>query len=229
MEHQCNLNAHFHFILDSYINHYELRQLWNRLQNKLGYVDRYRSSMLSLYKSGFTPSINVSDTRSIAQQTKAYELGVKTDWAQPNSTDIHSVYNITNIAAYLGKYFSKNNIGAHLQIKRGVFGIKKKFKRGCKSVSVGALKFLRRLSQIGRIWGCSVDLSKLKGLNKEIDSEVSYVLDKLIACKDGVRFDKDFFSIYFFDTSILNKKDYKILFNWLFAYIIDTIGYFSSE
>lgn len=227
-EPQCNLNAHYHLILDSYINAYELRYLWNRIQNKLGYVDRYRAKMKELYKQGFRPQVNKNDKRSIEQQKKAYEFNVKSDWSQPNSTDIHSIYNIDNLGKYLGKYFSKKEARSKGQVKR----------KDCprimyklvsqKSVSDGAMKFLRQESGIGRIWGCSVNLSKLKGVTKEMDNQVKEVLDKVLKDGNGKRFDKEFFSVYFFDISLLNKKDFKVLFNWIFAYIIETIGYESS-
>jgi hypothetical protein len=228
MESQGNLNAHFHFVIDKYINHYELRQLWNRLQNKLGYVDRYRDKMKEQFKDGFSISNNKYDKRTVAQQEKAYKENIRTDWAQHNSTDIHSIYNISNIAGYLGKYFSKEISGNREKIKRECLSIKKKDKCDNKSISAGVLKFLRHESQIGRIWGCSINLSKLKGVTKEVDSQVSEILDRLIIKKDGKRFNKDYFSVYFFDTSLINKKDYKVLFNWIFEYIIDTIGYFST-
>lgn len=40
-ERQGNGNLHFHILSDKFIPHYELRQVWNRIVNKLGYVDEY--------------------------------------------------------------------------------------------------------------------------------------------------------------------------------------------
>ena len=40
-EPQKNGNIHFHIIADQFIHYREVRVKWNRIQNKLGYVDRY--------------------------------------------------------------------------------------------------------------------------------------------------------------------------------------------
>lgn len=40
-EAQKNGNIHFHICTDNFIPHVELRNVWNRIQNKLGYVDRF--------------------------------------------------------------------------------------------------------------------------------------------------------------------------------------------
>ena len=40
-EAQKNGNIHFHLIVDKFIPYWELKKTWNRIQNKLGYVDRF--------------------------------------------------------------------------------------------------------------------------------------------------------------------------------------------
>lgn len=75
-ESQGNGNIHFHIITDKYIPWSEIRNRWNRIQNKLGYVDRFREK----YKG-------------------------KT----PNSTDVHSIWKVKNLSAYLAKYCTKEN------------------------------------------------------------------------------------------------------------------------
>lgn len=40
-EPQKNGNIHFHLITDKFIPYWELRKYWNKVQNKLGYVDRF--------------------------------------------------------------------------------------------------------------------------------------------------------------------------------------------
>ena len=49
-ERQANGNLHFHFICSSFIPHQELRDTWNNIINKLGYVDRYREEMKTFHK-----------------------------------------------------------------------------------------------------------------------------------------------------------------------------------
>lgn len=41
-ERQKNGNIHFHILTDAFIPYYELRNRWNRIINKLGYVDRFK-------------------------------------------------------------------------------------------------------------------------------------------------------------------------------------------
>jgi len=41
-ERQQNGNIHFHILSDKFIPHQELRNVWNRIINKLGYVDKYK-------------------------------------------------------------------------------------------------------------------------------------------------------------------------------------------
>lgn len=73
-ETQKNGNIHFHIISDVFIPYKELRDTWNRIQNKLGYIDRFKE---------------------------------KNGHSSPNSTDVHSVLKLRNLAAYLTKYCTK--------------------------------------------------------------------------------------------------------------------------
>lgn len=112
-EKQLNGNVHFHFIFDVFIPWQELRELWNRIQNKLGYVDRYKERMKSLsyaeYKDTYRFARNMNEEKILA----AYRKGRMTDWRYPNSTDIHSLEFINDIDKYLIKYLSKSeqNVG----------------------------------------------------------------------------------------------------------------------
>jgi hypothetical protein len=40
-EFQRNGNLHYHILTDTFIDHTELRKVWNRIQNKLGYLEAY--------------------------------------------------------------------------------------------------------------------------------------------------------------------------------------------
>lgn len=83
-EKQKNGNIHFHIIIDRFIPWYELRNRWNRIQNKLGYVDRFQ------------------------ERIRAQKKVTKEKFNNPNSIDIHSLYRVKNIKKYLSKYLSKN-------------------------------------------------------------------------------------------------------------------------
>lgn len=75
-ESQGNGNIHFHITTDKYIYWKHLRDNWNRIQNKLGYIDKFEA---------------------------------KFGHRDANSTDVHSVVKIKNIAAYLSKYLTKSD------------------------------------------------------------------------------------------------------------------------
>jgi len=107
-EKQENGNIHFHILIDKYIHWSAIRSIWNRSCNKLGYVDRYQQKMLNFFKNGFRLSDNPNDNRSYEQQKKAYKDGLANNFSNPNSTDIHAIYKVKNISAYMSKYMSKS-------------------------------------------------------------------------------------------------------------------------
>ncbi len=108
-ETQVNGNIHFHIVTDRFIPHSELRDVWNRIQNKLGYVDRYREEMRSFHKGGFRVRQELLNKWSYKNQLRAYRTGSRKDWNSPNSTDIHSIWKVKNLSAYLSKYCTKND------------------------------------------------------------------------------------------------------------------------
>lgn len=114
-EPQCNGNIHFHILCDKFIPWSELRDTWNRIQNKLGYVDRYRDQMREFHRSGFQVRQDLLKKWSYKNQIRAYRTGSKKDWNSPNSTDIHSVWKIKNLPAYLAKYCTKNQKGRKIE------------------------------------------------------------------------------------------------------------------
>lgn len=74
-EKQKNGNLHFHITTNQYIPYDTIRDDWNRIQNKLGFIDQFAA------KYGHT---------------------------NPNSTDIHSVRGVRDLARYMIKYMSKD-------------------------------------------------------------------------------------------------------------------------
>ncbi len=74
-ESQANGNIHFHLVTDVYVEWWKIRNRWNAIQQRLGYVSRFRE---------------------------------KHGHSTPNSTDVHSVVKIKNLAAYFRAYLGKN-------------------------------------------------------------------------------------------------------------------------
>lgn len=114
-EPQKNGNIHFHILCDKFIPWSELRDTWNRIQNKLGYVDCYRNEMRLFHNGGFKVREDLLKKWSYKNQIRAYREGSKKDWNSPNSTDIHSVLKIKNLPAYLAKYCTKNQKGRQIE------------------------------------------------------------------------------------------------------------------
>lgn len=107
-ERQVNNNIHFHILVDRFIPWSELRDRWNRIINKLGYVERYRNEMKKFHKEGFKVRNDLLKHWDYQQQIKAYQKGKINDWASPNSTDIHALYRINNVKKYICKYCTKD-------------------------------------------------------------------------------------------------------------------------
>ena len=107
-EKQENGNIHFHILTNIYIKHIEIRKEWNSIQNKkdFNYVDIYSSNMQEFFKNGFRKF--PKDRRTEGKQLIAYSENKSIYWTNPNSTDIHALYKIKNISAYMSKYLAKS-------------------------------------------------------------------------------------------------------------------------
>lgn len=114
-EPQINGNIHFHIVCDKFIPWSELRDCWNRIQNKLGYVDRYREEQRAYHSGGFKVRKKLLSRWEYKLQLKAYRTGSRLDWNSPNSTDIHSIFKIKNLPQYISKYCTKNEGGRQIE------------------------------------------------------------------------------------------------------------------
>jgi len=116
-EAQANGNIHFHITTNRFLPWNVLRNKWNRIQNKLGYIDRHQETMKERFKHGFQFNPNSKMYGDYKTQLKRFKSGLKHNWRQPNSTDVHSVHKIKNVAAYLSKYCTKNKM--NFRTKKG--------------------------------------------------------------------------------------------------------------
>lgn len=107
LEKQANGRAHFHIVCDNFIPHNDLRNMWNRIQNKLGYVDKYQTRMQSLSYAEYVSTYDSNNKYTPQQIKSAWIKGKSSNWQHPNSTDVHSLQYINNIDAYLCKYMTK--------------------------------------------------------------------------------------------------------------------------
>lgn len=116
-EAQLNGNIHFHLTTDKYIPYAWLRNVWNKMQNKLGYVDRFAA-------------LHGHDN--------------------PNSTDVHSIKSVKNIAAYIAKYCTKED--KYRPICGRVYGMSDVLSKGTSMVyeeGTAVYNELRALATVG--------------------------------------------------------------------------------
>lgn len=184
-ERQQNGNVHFHILVDKFIPWHEIRGLWNHQQAKLGYITQYAQSMLKLHSSGFKVRSDLLDKWPLKSQLKAYHEGKARGWRNPNSTDIHSVRYISNVAAYVTKYMTKEQSKRTQKVRAIDIEFCRKSRIELHSVSQGAAKFLREQAQIGRLWGCSYQLTNITGGESVIDSTLNEEINRL-SSKPGV-------------------------------------------
>lgn len=209
-EAQENGNIHFHITFDKFIYHVELRNLWNGILSDNGYIKTYQEKMREFFKNGFRMSDNPKDSRSEEQQRQAYVKAVESNFSSPNSTDIHSIYKIRNVGAYLAKYVSKNlkvytirtaeqywkvkkEVSKHesfLSMEKTADGYKAKFS----GVNIVTLEtFLSKTKLVidsitenviraitGRLWFCSRSLKQLKNITLELTTEVFSGINEML-------------------------------------------------
>jgi hypothetical protein len=177
-ERQLNGNVHFHILTDVFIPHMELRNTWNRIVEKLGYVTAFRK---------------------------------KNGMKSPNSTDIHSLYKISNISNYILKYMLKRSKLSKIVVKANDLGCIKQFKQGNVSVSMGAQLFLSSTASVGRIWACSTSLSNIEGGRAEIDSFFLRELDIIKSKAKTHVIEKQYVTLIYFDPNTINPTDTPLL------------------
>lgn len=199
-EKQQNGNIHFHILTDKFIAWSQLRDIWNRLQNKLGYVDEYRKNLHEYHKNGFRLNTKLLNTWSESKQRQAYSTGLKTDFHNPNSIDIHSLKKIKNVKDYIKKYCIKNQ----------------KDKQGNKIETPEHLKVL------GRLWGCNYKLTGIKGLDIEIDNELTEIIETFKELKQIKQFSSDYFTVFYLNVEDLNNSYTQGLFNRFIRYLSET-------
>jgi hypothetical protein len=111
-EKQKNGNIHFHILINRYVNYLRIRKIWNAILNRYGYIEKYRKKLSKMTESEYIEyrkkNANIKHTQKhIENYKKAYREGKKTNWSNPNTTDIHTLRGIKSAAAYISKYMKK--------------------------------------------------------------------------------------------------------------------------
>lgn len=224
-ERQANGNIHFHVVTNSFIPHQALRDTWNNIINKLGYVDDYRANMLQWHKTGFKVRTDLLNYWPVKSQIKAYKKGLANDWSSPNTSDIHSLRFIKNVSRYICKYMSKNERQNKIKIPgKNPLHTKRYYDENI-TVTLGAKNFIKSNIQCGRLWTCSYNLSNLSGGRDVIDSSIGAEIEKIINNKKARLYKKDYCEILFFDLDLLKELKCTVLLTLLNNFLIDRFNY----
>jgi hypothetical protein len=109
VETQANGNIHAHFTTDTFIHHQDLRKIWNRILTKNGILQKYTAKHSAMTLDDYINDNNPRNKKDIETLTKRFKNGCSEGWTNPNTTDVHSVKSVSDIAAYLCKYMTKND------------------------------------------------------------------------------------------------------------------------
>lgn len=197
LEKQRNGNTHYHIVTNKWIPWQELRDMWNRIQNKLGYVDRYTESMQRYHSGGFKVNNKLLPKWSLSEQYTAYVNGTKSKWRNPNSVDIHSLSRIKDITKYITKYITKEPMKDEVQLQL--------------LIENGVL--------YGRLWGCSQSLSKLDGVRIEITSDVEEELKLLANHKNTKIYEHDYGTLLLCSYEVFRELNLHILLYYFSSYL----------
>lgn len=107
---------HYHITTPAWISYTEIRDKWNNLQRSAGYVAVYQARQMAWHRNGFKPRPELFKHWPLKKQKAAYDVGMKSQWQNPNSTDIHEVRKVNDLSGYLKKEFCKTIQGT---MKRG--------------------------------------------------------------------------------------------------------------
>ena len=199
-EKQSNDNIHFHIVTDKFIPWNELRNEWNRHQQNLGYVTRYRERLIEFHKDGFHYRPELESHWNRIAQYKAYQLGKRNNWDNPNSSDVHSLQNVSNVKSYFVKYLTKDN--------QSDYNRKYPIKPDAEPLIDQPVQYS---NLEGRLWGCSERLSKIQGARADLDNELTEELTRIKQNNSVHHFDGDFFSVSFVNIEYLIKEGFTVI------------------
>jgi hypothetical protein len=156
IELQKNGNPHIHITTDTYIHWTKLRNYWNKLCSNYGLTQQYTAKYLNCKFPFYLEHNPATDLVSVANRYEQWQHGTSIGFSSPNTTDVHSVKNIKDIAAYVSKYMAKD------------------LSSNIKTLGLSALAAPQSTA---RMWGCSYSLSKAYNTSDELlgsDDDGSY-------------------------------------------------------
>jgi len=195
-EKQANGNIHFHILSNSFYHYKNLREDWNRIIERLGYVDAYANNFVGMSKKSYIAKFKGSND-SQAILSERWELGESVGWRQPNSTDVHAIGSVNDVAAYVAKYAAKQSAGIRFKDKE--FVPSKVIDRNKVKLTIAEIVAIRASCNIveGKIWGCDRLTGRFKStVFSEFDNEFSKVMDIVVSAATYVCV-KEFITVYY--------------------------------
>lgn len=109
LELQANGKLHAHLTTDTFIYWKDLRRLWNKRLAQIGIIKAYKEKFFGCSFEQYLMHCSTKDERSLNDKRKSWERSTAENWGNPNSTDVHAVHKINDIAAYVSKYMAKDS------------------------------------------------------------------------------------------------------------------------
>lgn len=109
VETQANGNIHAHFTTDTFIHWRDIRNVWNRILSKRGIIQIYQAKHSSMTFDDYSALYDPTGAKDVEQLRRAFTQGCDSSWSDPNTTDVHAVHKVKDIAAYLAKYMTKGD------------------------------------------------------------------------------------------------------------------------
>ena len=147
IELQKNGNPHIHLTTDTYIHWTKLRNYWNKLLEREGLLQVYTAKYLNCKFDYYLEQNPATDLVSVANRYVQWQHGNSIGWSTPNTTDVHSVKNIEDVAAYVSKYMAKSL---------------------SETICEQGLSAMAAPRSTARMWGCSLQLSRAYNTSVEI-------------------------------------------------------------
>jgi len=206
LEFQKNGNVHYHIVTDTYTDFHIVLKVWNRIQDKLGYVAGYTKKHIVMTLNDYINAYSDNGKVSFDTLRYRYARGKASSWKIPNSVDVKSVSSGKKISFYISKYFSKkenkNNACNPLDNKENSIGL--------------------------RLWFCSRSLSKLTAIRDFVPAFKINVLELLYTAKDIFYVAHDFCQSWFYSISTLANESKAVISQLLRGYALNS-GYISSS
>lgn len=198
LEFQKNSNVHYHLATDCYIDYNVAQKIWNRVINKLGYVNRFTERFKNMNFSEYC-ALNHNLSVDKNELSRRFAKGRSNGWKVPKSVDVVSCSSGKAIAVYISKYFSKkenqNNKCNALDNESNSFGL--------------------------RLWFCSRSLSKLDAVKQYCEVADINFENELFGCKGVLKIVREYVTVIYYSISNLladsKKVIYQILRNYAFS------------